>query len=311
MTYDQGVRLPDEDRVRGLMLGLLLGDGYDELSGDGLIHGTCVSQLAMYTLEGLVRACVRSDHKGICHPPSVVWHAWCRWAHRQGLGASFIAHWEGGSAHWPDGWLHQVAPLAERRGNAPATVTALRAGPQTPTQPRTGSNGYHAVTRSLPVAVVACGLGEPHRLAVEIAALTHGSEAAQSAAGLAATTAYQVLLGAPDALFDAAGLTPAAPGTAVEALRQGALAAQAAHDLTTALLSAAPHGRGATTVAGALYGAATGVAALPSDLLQRLEAGWAADLLARDALLEVTTHPSGSDYSTPADATWWARYPGW
>lgn len=293
------------------MMGLVLGDSYDQLGGDGLIHGTCVSQLALYTLEGLIRACVRADHKGICHPPSVVWHAWCRWAHRQELGPAFAERWSAGAPSWPDGWLHQVGPLARRRGSAPATVTALLTDAEVPTSPRTTSDGYHAVTRSLPVAIVACVLDDPARMAADIAALTHGSGDAQTAAAVAATTAYRLLLDGDNALEVACRTSPRARGTAAEALRQGAKAADNAHDLTTALLYAAPHGRGAATIAGAFFGAGRGIAELPGGLLSRLEIGWAADQLARDALLEVTRHPSGSDYGPPADPTWWMRYPGW
>jgi ADP-ribosyl-[dinitrogen reductase] hydrolase len=45
--------------------------------GMGLI--TDDTQMALFTVEGLIRAWVRGTLKGICHPPSVVHHAYLRW----------------------------------------------------------------------------------------------------------------------------------------------------------------------------------------------------------------------------------------
>ena len=302
---------PDEDRVRGLMLGLLIGDAYDELAGNGPIRGTCASHLSLFTLEGLVRACVRADHKGICRPTGVIWHAWCRWAHVQGLGPQFARRW-GQHGGWPDGWLHQVAPLAVRRGSAPATVAALQHDAEIPDRARTPSAGYHAVTRSLPVAALASVLTDAEELARDVAALTHGGQSAQHAAGLAVRTVLGLMADDTEALstsLDSGAEAP--PGTAAHALLHGAHAHHSAGDLRTALLNAAPHGRGATTVAGALHGAARGISAVPQSWLSRLEVGWVADRLARDAVLEATVHPSGSAYADPTDPMWWSRYPGW
>lgn len=313
MTYDQGHRAPEEDRARALLLGLLLGDGYDELAGEGAIHGTNVSQLALFTLEGLIRACVRNDTKGICHAPSVVWHAWCRWAHLQGLGEQFARRWGSfTSGGWPDGWLYQVEPLSRRRGSAPATIKALQADPEIPREARTQSNGYHAVTRALPIAALAGAMDDAPQFARDIASLTHGATSAQDAAALTVTVAIRVILDASDPLYGISTASPGARGTAMHALIHGAQAAFKADDLRDALLFAAPHGRGATTVAGALWGAARGLDAFDQGLLARLEVGWVADRLARDAVLEASTHPAeGMEFGAPSDPTWWARYPGW
>ena len=42
------------------------------------------TQMTLFTAEGLLRADVRWNHKGICHPPSVLHHAYIRWLHTQG-----------------------------------------------------------------------------------------------------------------------------------------------------------------------------------------------------------------------------------
>ncbi|MFJ4846335.1 ADP-ribosylglycohydrolase family protein [Streptomyces sp. NPDC088733] len=186
-------------RARGLMLGLAVGDTVGRAGGklpaEGALRAGVSTQLACFTAEGTIRALVRDADKGICHPPSVVWHAYGRWAALQGLEAK---RWESGEEVWPDGWLAQVPALAERRGSAPATVAALAGIEQgTREKPATTSRGCHALTRALPLAVL--GAAEGPQLAAdwarEIAALTHGDPAAHSAAAHAVVLAGHCLTG--------------------------------------------------------------------------------------------------------------------
>ncbi|MEV6973710.1 ADP-ribosylglycohydrolase family protein [Kitasatospora sp. NPDC093806] len=177
-------------RVRGLLLGSALGDAAGVVRGRWPVGGPLAvgvsTQLAAFTAEGIIRASMRMDHKGICHPPSVLWHAYCRWAALQGIEPERISRrWTGGGGTWPDGWLARVPALAERRGSAPATVAALTGLTQgSPTEPVTASRGAHAATRSLPLAVpwAIWGAGGFERVVRGIAALTHGSPDAQEAA---------------------------------------------------------------------------------------------------------------------------------
>ncbi|MEU6476102.1 ADP-ribosylglycohydrolase family protein [Streptomyces sp. NPDC047017] len=238
-------------RVRGLLLGLAVGDTLGAARGalpDGVALRAGVStQLACFTAEGTIRALVRGDHKGICHPPSVLWHAYCRWAALQGIEVERLRRrWVPyGDRAWPDGWLARVPVLAQRRGSAPATVAALSKAEQgTVEQPVTASRGCHALTRTLPAAVVLAG-GKPGSAvpaAREIAALTHGDPAAQAAAAHAAVLlgycltagervgVRRVLWGGVQALADAdaeadagagADLTDAVRAQLPAALRQG------------------------------------------------------------------------------------------
>jgi hypothetical protein len=178
-------------KARGLMLGLALGESLGGARGalpaTGPIRAGVSTQLACFTVEGLIRAYVRGAHKGICHPPSVVWHAYCRWAAVQGIEVEKMrGRWASGAGKlWPDGWLAQVPALAERRGSAPATVAALSKVEQGTTEkPATNSRGCHALTRTLPVALLGLRSGRDNWIgqAREIAALTHGDPLAQSAA---------------------------------------------------------------------------------------------------------------------------------
>ncbi|MEU6382842.1 ADP-ribosylglycohydrolase family protein [Streptomyces bauhiniae] len=193
--------LLDESRVRGMMLGLAIGDtvgaAVDGLPGSGPLRAGVSTQLACFTAEGVIRAMVRGSHKGICHPPSVVLHAYCRWAALQGIEVDRMrSRWAAatGDEAWPDGWLAGVPVLAERRGSAPATVAVLTRveGPANP-EP-SGSRGCHALTRSLPVAVVGTQWA---RQAGEFAALTHGDPAAALAASQAAVLVHHCLFQSP------------------------------------------------------------------------------------------------------------------
>lgn len=331
--------------IRGLVLGLLLGDAVGTAGGrpsaDGLLPAGGGGQLACWTMEGLIRALVRFDHKGICHPPGVVWYAYRRWAVARGEGP--VA---GRDEDWDNGWLITVPTLARRRGTAPATIAAVHRGvPGTIDEPAGTSTGAHALTRSLPVALLPHAPYVPE-LAAQIAALTHSGDAV-TAAAVGAETARRLGQGEPlapavregfaaaarlslpklaiepDELFhlgrsqplDPVLLKQLSPGArAVDALAGALYVAAAAEpdDVGAALGFAASAGDGGDTAAvtGALLGAMHGVSCLPVGVLARLELVWVADTLARDLEQQVREQPSGSGYTAPADPSWWLRYPG-
>ncbi|MFI2429287.1 ADP-ribosylglycohydrolase family protein [Streptomyces sp. NPDC018955] len=188
-------------RVRGLLLGLAVGDtlgtARGKLPADVSLRAGVSTQLACFTAEGTIRAFVRGNHKGICSPSGVVWHAYCRWAALQGIEVDRMRRrWTSGSGEvWPDGWLAQVPVLAQRRGSAPATVTALSGSEPGAVGKPTASRGCHALTRTLPVAVAVAGQESHHWVneARTMAALTHGDPAAQSAAAHATVLAAHCL----------------------------------------------------------------------------------------------------------------------
>ncbi|MFF3468225.1 ADP-ribosylglycohydrolase family protein [Streptomyces sp. NPDC002619] len=342
-------------RARGMLLGLALGDtlgaARGKLPADGPLQARVSTQLACFTAEGTIRAFVRGDHKGICHPPSVVWHAYCRWAALQGIEARRWA-WENNT---PDGWLAQVPVLAERRGSAPATVAALSKIEQgTMDRPTTTSRGCHALTRTLPLAVAVAGRDPGYwvRQAREIAALTHGDRAAQSAAAHATVLLSHCLTGervqdtlqaglsalpsldedltdtehsqltaalrqGQDHPADARRLARLAPDATAPSALLGGLYVAASFpdraDLGAALRFAAeaPDGDSVACVTGALLGAVHGAEALPIDLVSRHELAWVLDTLARDLVAQLTDRPGGTEYTSGWDRHWWNRYPGW
>ncbi|WP_433385073.1 ADP-ribosylglycohydrolase family protein [Micromonospora sp. KLBMP9576] len=326
--------------ARGCALGLMLGDAIGAAGGEvpaaGPLPATSAGQLACFTIDGLIRAHVRHRHRGICHPPSVVWESYRRWATIQGIPGFQV----GGESGSPLGWLVEVPALAQRRGSAPATVAALRRRRiGTVDDPNGTSAGAHALTRSLPVSLYPC---EP----AEIAALTHAGDAV-AAAGLGGAVVRllaagqplvealeSVRLGAGDwseaserSLAPALAAARSGPATlrelsrlapderAVSALAGGVYAVACFPGRRTvreALLFAASAGDGghAVTVAGALLGTAHGPDALPVDWLSRLELAWTADTLARDMVTELQDSPSGGEYYPPTDPCWRTRYPG-
>ncbi|MFH8805089.1 ADP-ribosylglycohydrolase family protein [Streptomyces sp. NPDC017936] len=261
-----------ESRVRGMLLGLAVGETLGAAGGKlpagGPLRAGVSTQLACFTAEGTIRAIVRGNHKGICHPPSVVWHAYCRWAALQGIEAERMRRrWAPYDTEttWPDGWLAQIPVLTERRGSAPATVAALSKVEQgTLERPATDSRGDHALTRTLPVAAVAVSdLGYWTEQAREFAALTHGDGAAHSATARATVLVHHCLTGngVRDSLqagFSALpsldrGLTDDEHGRLAAALRQAV--AQPADAGRLAQL--APDATAPSALLGGLYAAAS------------------------------------------------------
>lgn len=328
MTEVDGARRATRlSRVRGLLLGLALGDSLatDQPSERGSLRATVTTQLACFTAEGLIRMWVRGDHKGIGPAPGVVRNAYRRWAMIQGIEL-------GANVHEIDGWLHQVPALAERRGRAPAIVSALTAGhgAQVVPAPAT-SRGHHALTRLLSAAAVPF-LDDGH--VRELASAAHGSATAIEAAavGIAAVRAALTASSMREVL-DQLGRAPLLDGvldadvpladlgrshSARSALRGGiAVAVRCTDGSPPAVYSALRAARDARVpaavgpVAGALLGALHGVEALPVDLVSQLELGWVVDTLARDLVSQDLDHPGGSGYSATPDPHWWARYPGW
>ncbi|MEH0819855.1 MULTISPECIES: ADP-ribosylglycohydrolase family protein [unclassified Micromonospora] len=333
--------------TRGCMLGLMLGDAIgaagSTVPSAGTLRATSAGQLACFTVEGLVRAHVRGMHKGICHPPGQVWHAYVRWATMQRI--SGVRRWQ--ETDWPDGWLAQVPALRERRGSAPATVTALQGGEAgTLEKPGGTSIGAHGLTRSLPAGLCTWWVS-PGELGASIAALSHSGDAA-AAAALGAAMIHLIgsghtIVGAAmrarsvphgswrdttaDLLAPALAAAEAKPrqpselarlapdATAQSALLGGVYVAASfagREQVREALLFAAATGaKHAATVAGALLGAAHGPDALPVDWMSRMELAWVADTLARDLVTQVANSPSGAEYVEATDPHWWERYPGW
>lgn len=337
-------------RTRGLLLGLGLGDalGWGGRTGDGVLRCSCAVQLAAFTVEGLIRASVRFAHRGICHPPSVVWHAFQRWGVAQGLAVPDADVALGGNLGLT-GWLYGVLQLSQRRGSAPATVRALNRGMGTVEEPSTSSAGSHAAVRGLVVGALdwTHAVGDVTALARDVGALTHGAAGGYDAAAVAAqlvaccgraedvggaverllaqppTVSHEQVLDSVRRAVQQATARPrdhsalrmlASDKSASSALAGGVYAAASfprRDDVAAAMVFLEGTNQGAAAVAGAVLGSIHGTESLPVKDIAALELVWVLDTLARDLVSELLDHPSGGEYAAASDPHWWARYPGW
>ncbi|MCX4881516.1 ADP-ribosylglycohydrolase family protein [Streptomyces sp. NBC_00847] len=350
-------------RVRGALLGSALGDALgapvDELDLDEIrgAHGaegvvdlapaygrrgavTHLTQLTLFTLDGLIRAQVRRD-TGAWHPPTDLHRAYLRWAATQ-------RDWGPDERRKDDGWLAREEWLYARRD--PARSLLLGFGDETmgtldaPKNP--GDVGPEATARSAPFGLLVGW--EPQlvvQLAVECAAQTHGHPMAYLSAGAYAVIVHGLARGesldgavqralallaarpghqsVSDALQHALGAvrqgmpTPArvaelaGDGTAEGVLAGAVYCALVAEDVRHGLRLAVNHDgpSGATgAVTGGLLGALHGETALPPAWLTELEGRATLLELADDFAMEMTQGPAlhGPAGSAPG---WLARYP--
>ena len=350
-------------RVRGALLGCAIGDalgagvagltleeiraahGVEAVADYVPVHGrrgtvTAVTQLSLFTVDGLIRAQVRRD-TGAWHPPTDVYRAHLRWAATQ-------TNWGPDERRKDDGWLARQEWLYNRR--APSRTCLVGFGDATmgtlalPKNPSARDSA--AMTRSAPFGLLVGW--EPRlvlQLAVECAAHTHGHAAAQLSAGALAVLVHglargdtldgavqstlallaerpghepvsealrralgSVRQGIPGpALIEALGVTDSAE----EVLAVALYCALVGEDVRNGLRLAVNHsGPSAATgaVCGALLGALHGETALPPDWLAELEGRATVLELADDFAMEMTQGPALHS-STAAAPGWLARYP--
>ncbi|MCB5168503.1 ADP-ribosylglycohydrolase family protein [Streptomyces bambusae] len=353
-------------RVRGALLGSAIGDalgapvaglslagirekhGLEGLTEPAPVYGrrgavTASTQLALFTVDGLIRAHVRRD-TGAWHPPTDVHRAYLRWAATQ-------HDWGPDERRKDNGWLAQEEWLYARRGPDRACMTGFGDEilgtldkPKNPTARDAG-----ATVRSAPFGLLVGW--EPTlvlQLAVECAAQSHGHPTAYLSAGAFAVIVHGLARG--DSLEDAVrralelleprpgqvavsealqralsaaagpgGASPArveslSPGDgrdAEDALAVAVYCALVAEDLRHGLRLSVNHGGDSTAtgaLCGALLGALNGETALPAAWLAELEGRATILELADDFAMEMTQGPSlhGPAVSSPG---WLTRYP--
>jgi ADP-ribosylglycohydrolase len=362
-VWGRGEQQDFRSRVRGTLLGAAVGDalgapldglspaearaayGAEGLLDLGSAYGrrgavTHLTQLALFSVDGLVRAQVRRD-TGVWHPPSDVHRAYCRWAATQ-------RDWGPDERRKDDGWLAREEWLYARRDPAEACLLGLADeimgtldAPKNP-----GERGPEAAARSAPFGLLVGW--EPQlvmQLAVECAAQTHGHPTAYLSAGAYAVIVHALARGEDlgGAVQQALTLLETRPGHqpvvealqyALGAVRLGAPSAARVEELAAGGTSLGPlavavycvlvgedvrhglclavnHG-GPSAVTGALtgglLGALHGETALPPAWLAELEGRPTVLVLADDFAMEMTQGPAlhGPAGSSPG---WLARYP--
>ncbi|MEJ7804285.1 MAG: hypothetical protein WKH68_13090, partial [Candidatus Limnocylindria bacterium] len=126
------------DRIRGVLLGALLGDAIGQLHERGLradwnqirpgtLRAGGAGQLTVFTAEGLLRMAVRADIKGIGPAYGVMRHAYDGWMFTQGKVPDKVKqHWAAGSSSWPIGWLVRRHELHRVVDGFSGTIAALK-----------------------------------------------------------------------------------------------------------------------------------------------------------------------------------------
>lgn len=293
------------------------------------------TQMTLFTAEGLLRADNRQREKGICHPPTVVYHAYLRWLETQGERPPYP---------FPEvrgGWLLSIPALRARRAPGNTCLTALRAGTiGTQARPINHSKGCGGVMRIAPVGLTTAPAFE---LGADLAAITHGHPSGFLAAGflaaviaaivrgesvqgavaaaadeLRARSGHEECLHAVEAATDLAEHGSPTPET-IGLLGHGWLAEEALAIALYCSLTADRFEDGVTlavnhsgdsdstgAMTGNVLGALMGQDAIPERWLERLELREEIDTVAADLFRHFGADPGAGD--DPAD---WERYPGW
>lgn len=149
------------------------------------------TQMTLFTAEGLLRAITRENHKGICHPPTIIYHAYLRWFETQGekIDSEQIKRW----VYKEKSWLRDLSELNSRRAPGNSCLSALRSGRMgTIEEPINNSKGCGGVMRVAPIGLIA---DDAFGLACEAAAITHGHPTGYLSAGVLALIIRQIVDG--------------------------------------------------------------------------------------------------------------------
>ena len=203
-------------RIRGLVLGLALGDAVGSKASDvpssGVLEAGAATQLAAWTIEGTLRNVTRY---GRLHAqlPEIGLYAYQRWGVLRGVEPASRDTWH--PFFWPEespeharsrGWLVDEPTMSRVRGTSPSTEKALATGRAV------SSAGCQAMLRVLPAAPMALiqhdyggGRPDPNAAGVEaeewarnLALLTHDDGQRQNASVLATQVLISCLMATDD-----------------------------------------------------------------------------------------------------------------
>lgn len=370
MTLDRAEAEAYRSRVRGCLLGGAIGDalgapveflqvdqilaehgdsGVRRFAGTAWPPGTVTddTQMTLFTVEGMIRAGVRTD-RGLGYTVAVVHHAYDRWLDTQ-LGS--------GPTGVRDGWLQHERWLYAQRAPGNTCLSALQAArggadriQRFGAQADNDSKGCGGVMRVAPFGLLPPGrapVGWVFDAAAEAAGYTHGHPTGKLAAGALAVTVRSVVEGSDlDTALDVTlGVLAERPGheeTSVALRAARTLARDAAGSVDrlgggwvaeealaiavyAALVHPSPDGvldalsvavthsgdsDSTGAICGNILGAWHGETALPPELVYEVEGRGTILQLADDFVLEFTRSDRlHGDYGP--DTTWRLRYPGW
>lgn len=154
------------------------------------------TQMTLFTAEGLLRANVRGNERGIGYPPTVIYRSYLRWLHTQRECSRSLDDTA------LDGWLIGVQALHARRAPGNTCLSALCGGTMgMMDEPLNNSKGCGGVMRVAPVGLLASDVETAFTLGCEAAAITHGHPSGYYSAGCMAAIVRHLLDGRP--LIDA------------------------------------------------------------------------------------------------------------
>ena len=148
--------------------------GYVEF-GDGTGAVTDDTQMTLFTAEGLLRAIVRLNGRGICDPVAVVKNAYQRWLKTQ--DGMFFSD----QADLDTGWLIREKQLHRRRAPGMTCIHALENIP-CDCRARNNSKGCGTVMRMAPVGIL-LHPEEAYENGCKFSAITHGHPTGITAGG--------------------------------------------------------------------------------------------------------------------------------
>lgn len=315
-----------------------------EYGGRGKV--TDDTQMALFTLEGLIRAHAAERRGADPDVTLVLQHAYQRWLHTQGEPWDRVGGVFADQSTSPDGWLITNPGLFHRRAPGGTCLAALRTFSTngevaTVERPLNDSKGCGGVMRAAPIAFWSDDPAEVFTLAVRSGVLTHGHPSGYLSAGVLAVIVSELLDGTelPNAIMvareqlirwddhqeQAAVLDKAVdlaarkpdPETIAhdlgggwvgeEALAIGVCAALAADDLAGGLLMAVNHS-GDSDSTGAICGNILGAAYG----IDAIPASWLAELELREVIERLSLDAVIEFGPRPLrDPGWYGRYPAW
>lgn len=157
------------------------------------------TQMTLFTAEGLLRAWIREQERGITDFSSVTAHAYLRWLSTQGGQPTCDVDINDDTC----GWLYRHRELHSQRAPGNTCISALRDMRSFGDPATNNSKGCGGAMRVAPVGLFAWSMGwrdEPQRtfkLASELAALTHAHPTGHLTAGVLAVLVQALIDGMP------------------------------------------------------------------------------------------------------------------
>lgn len=159
-------------------------------------HITDDTQMTLFTAEGLLRAQVRGQTRGMVDHVSVVAGAYHRWLQTQGKQNHALSHLEPG-----DGWLFSQSELHSLRAPGNTCLSALQSMTRYAQPAQNDSKGCGGVMRVAPVGLYQHTLHGPKNLqstfdlGFDVSALTHGHPSGNLPSGVMAVLIQSLVSG--------------------------------------------------------------------------------------------------------------------